>query len=270
MVAQTVAAASGADQSEDTQPPADDGGNGDDTGDDQGDQNQPPPPTDTPQPSPTNTPEPTATEEPTPTPEPTLPLGIEDLNLGGPDVLYEFNSKGSVYTFSDTDSKAVVKDGTYQYTIFDAITWTIWTFPFAKVIEDYYFEVAITMPDDCVAKDRAGIIFGTPSGETDNGLNFQISCDGYYRLWIYDGSDTINLIGWTDSDEIFTGPGKTNKVGVMHRGKKITLYINGTLVDQISDNTYVGPGRIGFNIGVDEHDNVTFKFDNAAYWTNLP
>jgi len=262
MVAETIAA-SAPDQPDAQQPSATV---------DSGDQGQPPADPTATEALPTNTPEPslTPTEEPSPTPEPTLPLGIDDLNLGGPDVLYEFNSKGSLYTFSSADSEAIVKDGTYQYTIFDAINYTIWTFPFSKVIEDYYYEVTITMPNNCKDKDRAGIIFGTPSGETDNGINFQISCDGNYRLWIYDGSDTIDLIKWKDSDELFSGAGKTNKIGVIHRNNKITLYINGTLVDQLSDDTYVGPGRIGFNIGVDDHDNVTFKFDNAAYWTNLP
>jgi hypothetical protein len=255
----------------------DDGsGGGDDTSggqDTAGNQDgQPQVPTETEAPPPTDTPEPTATptETPTPTIEPTLPMGIDDLNLGNPNVLYSFNNDNSVYTFSGNDNKAEVKDGTYQFTMVDEIDYTVWAFPFGLVLEDYYFETGITMPDDCVGKDRAGIIFGTPDKETDNGINYEISCDGNYRLWIWDGSESTFLIGWTKSDELFSGPGKTNKIGVMHRDKKITLYINGTLVDQLSDDTYTGPERVGYNIGVDEHYNVTFKFDDAAYWTNLP
>lgn len=272
-VAQTMAAVSGGQQN-------DGSGGGDDTGSNAGGDtggntggDQPPAPTDTQAPPPpTDTPEPTATftNTPTATIEPTLPLGIADLNLGGPDRLFAFDNSSGVYVFGGNDNKAEVKDGTYQFTMVSDLDYTVWSFPFAVVIEDYYFEVAITMPNNCVGKDRAGIIFGTPDGETDNGANFQISCDGHYRLWIYDGNDTINLINWTSSDELFSGPNKTNKIGVMHRGNKITLYINGALVDQVTDNTYVGPGRIGFNIGVDDHNPVTFYFDNAAYWTHLP
>ncbi|HKJ27225.1 MAG TPA: hypothetical protein VJ965_06285, partial [Anaerolineales bacterium] len=199
------------------QPTADNSG-GDTGGDTGGQDTQVPAPSNTP--IPTNTPEPTATptETPTPTVEATLPSGIDDLNLGNPDVKYTFDNDNSVYTFGGSDNKAEVKDGTYQFTMVGEIDYTVWSFPFAKVLEDYYFEVAITMPENCNPKDKAGIIFGTPDKETDNGANFQISCDGHYRLWLYDGSNTIYLINWTKADELFSGAGKTNKIGVMHRG----------------------------------------------------
>ena len=236
-----------------------------------GEDEQQPPATETPIPTetPTNTPEPTATETLTPTPEPTLPMGIDELNLGNPDASYGFNSKGAFYTYTASDSKVEVKDGTLQFTIYDAISWTIWSFSSLE-LEDFYFEISVKMPDNCQGTDRGGIIFGTPIGETDQGINYQISCDGRYRLFIYDGIETTTLINWTSSDEIDGGPGKTNRIGVMHRGQKITLYINGMLVEQISDDTYVGKSRIGINMGVDNHNNVTITFDDAAYWTALP
>jgi len=232
---------------------------------------QQPPATETPIPTetPTNTPEPTATETLTPTPEPTLPMGIDELNLGNPDATYGFNSKGPFYTYSAKDSTVEVKDGTLQFTIYDAISWTIWSFSSLE-LEDFYFEISVKMPDNCQGTDRGGIIFGTPLGETDKGINYQVSCDGRYRLFIYDGIETTTLINWTSSDEIKAGPGKTNRLGVMHRGQKITLYINGMLIDQIADDTYVGKGRVGINMGVDDHNNVTITFDDAAYWSALP
>ena len=244
--------------------PQDDGSGG-------SDDVQQPAATETPIPTetPTNTPEPTATETLTPTPEPTLPMGIDELNLGNPDASYGFNSKGAFYTYTASDSKVEVKDGTLQFTIYDAISWTIWSFSSLE-LEDFYFEISVKMPDNCQGTDRGGIIFGTPIGETDQGINYQISCDGRYRLFIYDGIETTTLINWTSSDEIDGGPGKTNRIGVMHRGQKITLYINGMLVEQISDDTYVGKSRIGINMGVDNHNNVTITFDDAAYWTALP
>lgn len=244
--------------------PQDDGSGG-------GEDAQQPPATETPIPTetPTNTPEPTATETLTPTPEPTLPMGIDELNLGNPDATYGFNSKGPFYVYSASDSQVEVKDSTLQFTIFDAISWTIWSFSSLE-LEDFYFEISVKMPDNCQGTDRGGIIFGTPIGETEQGINYQVSCDGRYRLFIYDGIETTTLINWTSSDEIDAGPGKTNRIGVMHRGQKITLYINGMLVEQVSDDTYVGKGRIGVNMGVDNHNNVTITFDDAAYWTALP
>lgn len=257
MVAETVAAESGA--------PADDGSTGDDSGEPQ------PAATDTPEPTeaPTDTPEATPTITNTPTPEPTLPQGIDELNLGAPDASYNFDSKGAFYTYSDSTSQVEVKDGTLQYKIYDSISYTIWSYS-ALELQDYYFEISVRMPDNCTGKDRGGVIFGTPLGETEEGLNYQISCDGMYRLFLWDGSQTITLVPWTSSSELDAGPGKTNKIGVIHQGEKITLYINGELVDQLSDDTYVGEARIGINMGVDNHDNVTIYFDDAAYWTNLP
>jgi len=259
MVAQTVAASGG-------QIPTEDPANGQDDG---GDDQQPTAetlPTDTPQPS--DTPEPTATPEPTNTQEPP-PSAIDALNLGSPDASYGFNGAGTFYTYTSPNDKVEIKDGTLQFTINDAIGYTIWSFS-ALELEDYYFEINVIMPADCVGKDRGGIIFGTPPGETDNGANFQVSCDGHYRLFIYDGVNTINLVNWTESSEIEVGPNKVNRLGVLHKDNKISLYMNGIKLDTITDDTYTGIGRIGVNMGVDDHDNVTMRFDDAAYWTSIP
>ena len=150
-----------------------------------------------------------------------------------------------------------------------AISFTIWSFS-AIELKDYYFEINVKMPGDCVGKDRGGIIFGTPLGETDNGANYQVSCDGHYRLFIYTGSETINLINWTESSEINKGPNSVNRLGVLHKGDKISLYMNGIKMDTVTDDTYVNKGRIGVNMGVDDHDNVTIYFDDASYWSTIP
>lgn len=261
MVAETLAA-SGDD------PGQSDGAGGGDDGDDSGGDD--PAPAD---PTATFTPEPTATptETPTNTPEPTdPPSAVDALGLGEPDVSYGFgSSNGPFYEYSQADSKVEAKDGTLQFTMYNAVSWTIWSFSSIE-LEDYYFEIDVKMPADCVGKDRGGIIFGTKPSKTDNGANYQISCDGKYRLFIYTGSETINLIPWSSHDNIIAGPNKTNRLGILHQDNKITLYMNGGKLQTITDDTYVGVGRIGINMGADEHDNVTIYFDNAAYWTTIP
>jgi hypothetical protein len=259
MVAQTVAAQVNED------PPAVD------PGEDPPPDEDPQPPAEEPQPeepTATFTPEPTDTPEPTATSEPP-PSAVSELNLGNPDATFSFDKAGTFFTYSQADSKVEIKDGTLQYTIYDAIAWTIWSFS-ALELEDYYFEINVTMPGDCVGKDRGGIIFGTKPGDTSDGANYQVSCDGYYRLFIYDGSDTIHLVPWTDDNSINSGPNATNRLGVLHEDNEITLYVNGSKLTTVTDDTYVGTGRIGINMGVDEHDNVTIYFDDAAYWTTIP
>ncbi len=46
--------------------------------------------------------------------------------------------------------------------------------------------------------------------------------------------------------------------------------MNGQKLETVTDNTYVGKGRIGVNMGVDDHDNVTILFDDASYWEPVP
>ncbi len=259
MVAQTVAA-SGGQQATLIDPET---GQGDSGG------QQPPPGDSAPTETATFTPEPTATATMTPTDSPPPPSAIDALNLGSPDATYNFNNAGTFFTYNSADSKVEIKDGTLQFTMKNAVSWTIWSFS-AIELEDYYFEINVKMPDDCVGADRGGIIFGTPPGETDNGANYQISCDGRYRLFIYDGAATDTLVPWTSSSEIMGGPGKTNRLGVLHKDNKITLYMNGVKLTTVTDNTYVGEGRIGINMGADEHDNLTIYFDDAAYWTSIP
>ncbi|MBN2045844.1 MAG: hypothetical protein JW757_12540 [Anaerolineales bacterium] len=258
MVAQTVAAQIG--QNPPTVDPSDD------TPDDsQQPSTQEPPTADS---TATFTPEPSATATPTETQAPP-PSAVSELNLGSPDASYSFDKVGTFFTYSGADSKVEIKDGKLQFTIFDPIGWTIWSFS-ALELKDYYFEINVSMPGDCVGKDRGGIIFGTKPGDTGDGINYQVSCDGDYRLFIYDGADTIHLVPWTEDNLINSGPNATNRLGVLHEGNKITLYMNGSKLTTVTDDTYVGTGRIGINMGVDDHDNVTIFFDDAAYWTSIP
>ena len=260
MVAQTVAA-----QVNQTPPAVDPADNTQPTDSPQQPTAETPP---TAEPTATFTPEPSITPEPTDTPEPP-PSAVSELNLGSPDATYSFDKAGTFFTYSAADSKVEIKNGKLLFTIFDKIGWTIWSFS-ALELKDYFFEINVSMPDNCKGKDRGGIIFGTKPGDTDEGINYQVSCDGYYRLFIFDGVDTIHLVPWTENNLVNEGPNSTNRLGVLHEDNKITLYINGSKLTTVTDDTYVGTGRIGINMGVDDHDNVTISFDDAAYWTTIP
>jgi len=227
--------------------------------------------------SPTNTPEPSQTPTSTNTLQPTatstqLPSGIDELNLGAADWSTNFDQKYPFHTYTASSdggrSETEVKNGKYYFKVFEKISYSIWVFA-ALQIEDYYLEVTVEMPDACGGKDRAGLIFGTPSDTTGEGYLYQISCDGHYRLTAYDGSQTINLTAWEESSELNVGPGKSNKIGVLVKDDKITMYINGEKVDQVNDTMYTAGGKFGFSIGVDNNANFVVKFDDAAYW-NIP
>lgn len=211
-------------------------------------------------------PEPTATSTSTPTPtEDYKPvIGVRNLNLGGPDELYEFEISQLLYRYSNNNDRAEFKDGKFVFSIDDPITFDIWAFSSIEA-KNYYFEITVEMPN-CSGSDRAGIIFRTPLNSYNLGYIFQITCDGYYRLTNWDGNNHQPLINWTEHTSINTGSGAINRIGVYVEDTKMQLFVNAIEVNSFIDATYKSEGKIGLVIGVEGTQNFEVKFDDAAYW----
>jgi hypothetical protein len=67
---------------------------------------------------------------------------------------------------------------------------------------------------------------------------------GSYMLVFWNGGALTWLISWTPSPEINTGLGAWNTMKVVCSGSTISLYINDTLVNSVSDSTF-GTGKVG-------------------------
>jgi len=208
-------------------------------------------------------PEPTATATPTPTQYVPV-IGVRDLNLGPPDELYDFEIAQLLYKYSNNNDRAEFKDGKFVFSIDDPITYDIWAFSSIEA-KNYYFEVTVEMPN-CSGSDRAGIIFRTPLKSYDMGYIFQVSCEGYYRLTNWDGTNHQPLINWTHHTSIRTGSGAINRIGIYVEDTKIQLFVNAVEVNSFVDATYKSEGKIGLVIGVEGTQNFEVKFDDAAYW----
>jgi Zn-dependent metalloprotease len=79
---------------------------------------------------------------------------------------------------------------------------------------------------------------------TGNGYGFWIGANGYYALFKYIGGSTSTLISWNTSSAINTGLGAWNVLKVVALGSKISIYANGTLLNTVTDSSYLS-GYVG-------------------------
>ncbi|MDH5607217.1 MAG: DUF1080 domain-containing protein, partial [Anaerolineae bacterium] len=226
--------------------------------------------TDTPQPTvegaatatPTGTPTETATI--TPLPSATLEEGDPRQTLGEADFSDTFKNGTNWYLYSEEISKAEVKDGRFFYTMFKpqyGAEWTI-TVPRSR---NYYVEVETEVISECSGKDNYGIIFRTPSDDTNLGYLYGFSCDGHFQLLSWDGKKFNTLLKFTSSDKIHKGKNSVNRLGIKVKGQNIMLYANGKQIATIEDTEHSGT-RYGFFIWSQNTENFKVAFDNLYHW----
>jgi len=195
----------------------------------------------------------------------TAPAGDPANSLGNPDFTDNFNNDNNWSPYDSEGSKAEIKDGRFVFTKKTIQYGSHWTVSWAK-LSDYYLQVTGQFPAACSGLDRLGIIFRSP--DPNRGFLYTISCDGRYRLAVWDGAETRMLVDWTSSSLINSGANASNRLGILVEGKKTTLYINGQLLTSVSDDQYVGSYRFGLVVGAAEHEPFVVFFDDLSYWEN--
>ena len=219
-------------------------------------------PTQTP-PPPTSTFTPTVTQTSTAIPTPTFAPGDPATTLGEPNFREEFNTETNWSPYETSNSRAEISGGKFIFTKKVLELGTRWTVSW-PTIEDYYIEVSAQTPNICAGTDRYGIIFRAP--DPSSGYIFTLTCDGRYRLWSWDGSDTVILVDWTSHSAINAGGNQINRLGVWVVGNTIKLYANGVELTTLTDNQFIGEYRYGLAIGSGETEPFTVIFDNLMYW----
>jgi len=147
-----------------------------------------------------------------------------------------------------------------------------WRLPLINQQTDSYIELTANS-GTCKGKDSYGIIFRVPVfKEPNQGYLFEVTCDGYYRLWKWDGKVGTKglataLIPWAQSSLINAGADKANRLGVMAKGNTITLYMNGVALSSVSDSSF-SAGFFGTFVRSAETANYKVKFDSMQYWDN--
>lgn len=215
-----------------------------------------PPPT-----LPTIAPFPTATLKPPSAPErnPQDPA----LRLGNPDWTDSFEDSANWTVFTGANSQIEVSGGQLRYTVFEANAAPTWTVSWPQ-ISNFYLEVQAQMPPVCSGKDRLGLIFRAP--DPARGYRYELSCDGQYRLLVFDESGAEVIVAWAGSEHLLSGPNQINRLGVWADGKIISLHINGVAVAGLEHNEN-RTGTFGFSVTADETSNFTAAFDDLQYWS---
>jgi hypothetical protein len=195
----------------------------------------------------------------------------ETIDLGTPDWLDSFDANlNRWYLGQDNEFQFQIRDGALTMTAFSpgGDQWRVAELP---PLDDFYLEGRFTTGETCSAKDSYGLILrapDSPSNIIDTGYIFGFACDGNYRYYRMDGGTYIGLQNWTASPELKSGPEQTNTIGIRAEGGSFTIYINGTSVDEFSDDSY-SRGLFGLMVRSNQTEDLMVMVEEMAYW-NLP
>jgi hypothetical protein len=64
---------------------------------------------------------------------------------------------------------------------------------------------------------------------------------------------------------IHKGTEQSNRLGLMVEGKKLSLYVNGVLLEEVADDIHLS-GKFGVFVGSVKTPNFTVLVDEMAYW----
>jgi hypothetical protein len=143
-------------------------------------------------------------------------------------------------------------------------------------IDNAYIEATAKFGTVCHGLDKWGIMLRSPDRTTaDKGYWFNITCDGKFAFqkWNANPPDhekaVTNLIAWTTNSNIKPGINAVNRLGVLAKGNRFTLFINGVQIGEVTDGSYMS-GGFGILIGAKETDRFNIYVDEMSYWLNPP
>ncbi len=143
----------------------------------------------------------------------------------------------------------------------DEPNWFAWAYPGVQF-------------DDASVEVNAYLSSGSQDGhfgvlcrykDEDNFYYFAISADGYYAIFRRENGDVLKVItgdgeGMTHSTTIRTG-GQINNIQAVCQGDELSLYVNGKLLETVSDDTHV-QGDVGLGAGSGPEGDVHIRFDD--------
>lgn len=206
---------------------------------------------------------PTATQGPTAT----LVSGDPRSSLGNPTWVDKMANSDNWPTGEDTAGFTSIdfKNGTLLLTALKPADG--WRIAVSDKLVDFYLEETINT-GACSGRDRYGLIFRVPvKSNPDQGYLAAFTCDGKYSLRKWDGPNEamIPLTAWKASPYIKSGANQANRLGVMVKGSKITLYANGTPLADVTDASYKS-GFFGLFAGAINSATYTVTVDEVDYW----
>jgi hypothetical protein len=217
-------------------------------------------PTDTPSPDATETPEPTATQP--------LPEGNPKNTLGSPtwgDDLANgknWNLESSDITFGGTTFS--VKDGKLVATSATTSEGYVWWLNFRK-LKNAYLEAKFEV-GTCSGNDQYGLVFRSVNYDDGYAYYYTVSCEGKYDLRRRTTTGSVMLLGFPQSGFINDGSDQTNTLGIWMQNDRISLYVNGELLEEITDKELGEEGHFGIFINAAKTPGFTVRMDEISYW----
>ena len=188
---------------------------------------------------------------------------LTDLGLGSPDWRDEFDSGANWFNLNTDNVSFNFDDGLLRMRAKTAGSGDFWGLSNRPDLENFYLEAEFITGDACSGLDRYGLLVRAP--EPSAGYVFNVSCNGQFRIYEWDGDTYNQLHAWTSSSAIETGPDATNVVGVWADGDDIRLYINDVLVAELEVSIY-DEGRFGLLVGSTNTAPFDVYVDEIAYW----
>jgi len=220
----------------------------------------PPVPTVTRTPVPSATPPLTAiAQPPTGTPAPTE--SPTPLALGAS--LYEddFTQPKQWNLGEDNVQRTAIAGGQLSITLKVADRFTF-IYNLTRRARDFY-AIATGAAADCRFRDRYGLLFRVQNGS--NYYQFEVDCDGRYRLSKVVDETLTPLRDWTPSDSVRSGSGVSNDLSVRAEGDNLEVFANGQSLWKLTDTTYA-EGGFGLYAGSGVSETYTATFDDLRVW----
>jgi hypothetical protein len=148
-------------------------------------------------------------------------------------------------------------------TAFNANHQNGWSLAPQLTAQKFYLETTVTF-GTCAWIDHFGVML-SPTRDASKGYLFGVSCNGSYVFWMWDGKKMSAIMDWLPNSHILAGSNKTNRIGIKVVGDKMTLYANGHLLTEITDDT-MQKNYFGLFVGASETLNFTVKVSGMDYW----
>jgi len=123
-----------------------------------------------------------------------------------------------------------------------------------------YIEIEAT-PVECPAQGGYGMVFRFGD---DGYYQFTLFCSGTYS--VFPRVDGRPVGGSNGSLSFDAAENSTRRLGVLANGSEITVYVDGQVIDSITDSSFES-GEVGMYALTQTGEKIIVEFDNLKVWT---
>jgi hypothetical protein len=163
-------------------------------------------------------------------------------------------------TWGKTDESFYVKDG--QLLVLPDPDQAYYAFNESGFYDDVTYCVTVVAVNADLAGDSFGglIFWGV---DNDNYYSLSITADGYAAVFRRNKGKMAAQIAWAKFAAIEKGDGASNELSVVTKGKRATVYVNGSRFGQINGQPPKDGWQFGVRAASPKNSRATYGFDDA-------